>query len=346
MSANAAAPSSEFEWVKDLPIPTLTMTLYIPTMSVGAVIGRRGSTIAQIQRQAQQLTPNGAPPVRVSIVGQKASQTASSDGGPAWNDTATPQESPNTSQTPEASTSSSPPNPSAVIPYTYTELDWSSPQWTPVVIRAGPAAALYVASKFEELCSSMDCCILDLPIGRQRHAAIVGKRGMQVMQLSADSQCRIMVPPKELKQDIIQLEGELKNCVKCLQGLANILQNQDFKKTATHQLQLVVQSLPSQTKLRSVGRKTDTIIKKKKAEDEAWQLTIMGNNESQVQNALQLLQKWAADRVADAETTAIPSPRSPKGGRGGGGRGGGPGRGGSRKNNKGKGKPKDPKNSE
>ena len=45
--------------------------------------------------------------------------------------------------------------------------------------------------------------IFDLPIGRQRHASIVGKRGLTLQQLSASANCRIWVPPKELKLDVV-----------------------------------------------------------------------------------------------------------------------------------------------
>jgi predicted RNA-binding protein YlqC (UPF0109 family) len=348
MAVLAPVSSSNMEWPSTLPIQQLTMTLYIPTSSVGAIIGRRGSTIAQIQRQAQTLSTESN--VRVSIVGhqqqktpQQSSQSVidveddvvatplSDEGGPAV-----------------ASTSSS------VIPYTYTELDWSSPNWTPVVVKADPAAALFVGQQFESMTSLQDV-IMDLPIGRSKHSLIVGKRGLTIMNLSASTQVRIMVPPREFKHDLIQLEGPLENCIACLEELAKIIpmddeldnvpnnSNATSGKPATpskppassndshhhhhhhhqnfdHQQSMVIQQLPSQTKLRSIGRKTETIVKKKKHE-EAWQLTIMGHSTEQVAAAVSILQKWN-------DNAKMPSR---KGGSGSGGRGGGRG---SKNNNK------------
>ena len=41
---------------------------------------------------------------------------------------------------------------SSSVPYTYSELDWSSPDWTPsVVIRADPCAALAAAQRLEDM---------------------------------------------------------------------------------------------------------------------------------------------------------------------------------------------------
>jgi hypothetical protein len=448
-------------WISQLPVPQLTMTLYIPTMCVGAVIGRRGSTIAQIQKQAQQLAPN-APPVRVSIVGHHTSNVATatttaygsegegkveealthhpSPGGPTTTSPPTP--IPTTTTALQPPTSPPPPNDATTtattattatttitatpgdlhpssVPYTYTPLDWSDPAWTPVVIRADPAAALHVAQKLEPLCrhyntntntnsmtssaataAAAGCLqdtIVDVPIGRQRHAAIVGKRGVTLMQLSADHQTRIWVPPKELKLDVLQLEGPLDHCVATLKALTLLLAhgggtggdntyntntynhntyNTNASSTstnnhnnkshkATHQVQITVGQLPSGTKLRSVGRKTDTLIKKKKMDkDDSWQLTILGNSEAQVQGAYQLLQKWSEggggggseptsgttplNTTTTTTTTGIPPSATSttttnnhggrgagnnnnKGRGGGSGRGGGPGRGKPRK---------------
>lgn len=223
---------------------------------------------------------------------------------------------------------------SSVVPYTYTELDWSSPNWTPVVVKADPAAALFVGQQLDHMTSLQDV-ILDLPIGRSKHSLIVGKRGLTIMNLSASTKTRIMVPPREVKHDLIQLEGPLENCIACLKELAKVVPlveeqlsaSENGKPTPTkqppqsfenphhqnfaHQQTIIVQQLPSQTKIRSTGRKTDTIIKKKKHE-EAWQLTIMGHSASEVALAVSILQKWNDN----AKT-----PRKGGPGRGGGGRG-------------------------
>jgi KH domain len=223
----------------------VTLTCYIPTSSVGAVIGRRGSTILQIQRHAQQVGGNSGP-VRVSIVGHEDED----------------------------------------VPYTYSELDWSSPHWTPVVIRASPCAALAAGQRLWETVGDMDEVVLDFPLARTKHASLIGKRGLVLANLSADTSVRIMVPAKEVRHDIVQLEGDLENVAKCL---SKILQLFDVKPPpATIRLD----QLPSQTKLRNVARKTETTIRKKKLEEEnSWQLSITGTSTENIQAAVTLLER-------------------------------------------------------
>lgn len=349
-TTTAVEPIANNDWIPHLPVSQLTITMYIPTTCVGAVIGRRGSTIASIQKQAQ--TPN-SPPVRVSIVGHNHHANAAGNGEaaspsgvfstPTKSMTGTGMDSPQPNLLPNSNLDSATTaleSYSSSVPFTYTPLDFSDPTWTPVVIRADPLAALTVAQKLEPLCNgSLQDSIVDLPVGRQRHASIVGKRGLTLMQTSADTACRIWVPPKELKLDVLQLEGQLSNCCSCLKVLTELLAHEKTQK-ATHQAQLVVPSLPSQTKLRSVGRKTDTLIKKRKLPDgDCWQLTILGSSEPEVVNAHAILLKWAEQQQkgggpSDVAETAIamdvPTAASPVesttigGGRGGkgGGRGG------------------------
>jgi predicted RNA-binding protein YlqC (UPF0109 family) len=306
--------SSIAQHLQGLAQPQITITCYIPTQSVGAVIGRRGSTIAQIQRHAQQV--GGGASVRLSIVGHETEET---------------------------------------LPYTYSELDWSSPHWTPVVIRADPLGALSAAEQLQAVVDDkhFDQVVLDLPISRTKHAAIIGKKGLVLAHLSADFNVRIMVPRRELRHDVIQLEGDYENCKLCLEKLL-ILAQDARPLTKPSSTTFNIFQLPSQTKLRSVGRKTDTVIKKKKVEDE-WQLTVTGATD-QVQLAVSLLQKWAEDSsgtnnntpsataaVSSISSSAAETPPNTtvnanatqrgsgtpntKGGRGGGRGGGGRGRG-------------------
>ena len=246
--------------------PQVTVTCYIPTHCIGAVIGRRGSTIAQIQRHAQQVSAGGGP-VRVSIVGHDLEEQENSS-----------------------------------VPYTYSELDWSNPDWTPVVIRADPCAALAAAQRLHDMVDEMDDVVMDVPLSRNKHAALIGKRGLVLANLSADTAVRIMVPRRELRHDVIQLEGELQNVKLCLDRVLTIASDarsaappvrknsraEDIAST------IILSQLPSQAKLRSVGRKTDTIIKKKKVDDE-WHLTVTGSVQEQVQSAVNMLQKWNED---------------------------------------------------
>jgi hypothetical protein len=339
--------------------PVVTLTLYVPTACVGAVIGRRGQAIAGVQRAAGQAATTGHP-VRVSVLGGDG-------GGPL-----------------DASS----------LPYTYSDLDFADPNWTPVVIRADPRAAFVAAQRVEEILkandSAMDDVVLDVPLNRQKHAAVVGKRGLVLANLSADTRVRVMVPNKDRRHDVVQLEGRLQDVKACLERVLVLAgkpassssapppaaaassggNNNSGAAAATgaagavtpaagasssslepggeaapppslsgpsstqHSQTLVVEAVPSQTKIRGLSRKTDTVIKKKRAPDGGpapdggggsggggglWQLIVTGSTAEQVQSAIQLLQK-ACDGAAKAAAEAS---GNASGGGGGGTRGGG-----------------------
>ena len=408
----------------------ITITCYIPTNSVGAVIGRRGSTVTQIQKHSQYVSSSASSnnvnsnsiPVRVSIVGHDsttalstaaAAAAAASPSTPTNNSAATSNSqgdedgnNTNNNNAPTAggggggSTTSS-------VPYTYSDLDWSDPLWTPVVIRAEPIAALAAATRIQELVGgpdNLDDVIADLPLHRNRHATLIGKRGVVLMNVSADTNVRIMVPRRELRHDMIQLEGDLSRVKKCLERVVSIVTNNNDSsspsdntgggnpnskhgnkdssvgsknpksprnKESNHHSRdrsdsadtsknnknddgtssgnsqsfstsLVVTQIPSQTKLRTIGRKTETNIKKRKLDEERWQLTITGGSEGNVTSAVGILQKWIEDNAngnggeggGNANNTSSEGGGRGGGGRGGGGRRGRGGRGGGRNSNK------------
>lgn len=249
--------------------PTVTLTMYIPTSSVGAVIGRRGANIANLQKLASGSASTNQP-VRVSVIGQDSTET---------------------------------------LPYTYSELDFSDPNWTPVVIRADPRAAFTAAIKLEDTVGAVDEVVLDIPVSRNKHAAIVGKRGLTLANMSADTNVRIMVPNKLRLHDCVQLEGDLDNVKRCLDRVLQVAAKAKPPKSEEVSSVLLVQQLPSQTKLRSVGRKTETSIKKKKMDESSWQLTVSGATNDQVQNAIAMLKKWNESDEPAAPST--PGPRRP-----------------------------------
>jgi hypothetical protein len=97
-----------------------------------------------------------------------------------------------------------------------------------------------------------------------------------------------MVPNKDLKHDVIQLEGEIENVKLCLDKILQVALKARGNIEVTQTL--TVPQAPSQQKIRSVSRKTDTIVKKKKFED-SWQLVVSGSTQEQVRSAVALLQK-------------------------------------------------------
>ena len=232
--------------------PQITITLYIPAASVGAVIGRKGQNVANLQKLAATHATTGQA-VRVSIV--------------------------------------APHDPPEAVPYTYTPLDFASTSWNPVVIRADPSAALAAAQHLALSLPTIDAVILDVPLSRHKHAAIVGKKGSVLATLSAETNVRIMVPSKDLKHDMVQLEGDWNNVVLCLSKLLALVVASNNTPTQAHIETLTLSVLPSQSKLRNVSRKTECSIKKKKTQDHTWQLTVSGATPQAVQAALASLQK-------------------------------------------------------
>lgn len=311
----------------------ITLTCYIPSNCVGAVIGKRGSTIAQIQRQSQQVGTSSGP-VRLSIVGRhmdaSGTNTTTTTTLSGTDMLALSSESSTLEQSPIPQqqklkqhnvTTAITPSGTSSVPYTYSELDWSSPNWTPVVVRADPCATLMAAEILRDKVGDLDDVVMDVPLGRSKHAAVVGRRGFVLANLSADTNVRIMVPRRELRHDIIQLEGDLDNVKQCLDRILVIIsenignkkgkaansnstnnntasrqQAQDSKSDESISVVLNLPSLPSQTKLRSVGKKTNTLIKKKKAEG-SWNLTISSSSNDSVQSAVAILKKWSGDNA-------------------------------------------------
>lgn len=270
--------------------PQVTLTCYIPSQSIGAVIGRRGSTIAQIQRHAQQYGV-----LRLSIVGHDDTSDS--------------------------------------VPYTFTALDWTCKEWTPVVIRGDPCAALCAAQRLRAVAGGeLDDVILDIPLNRGKFSTLIGRRGSVLFGLSADTNVRIMVPQRALRIDLIQLEGELDNVKVCFEKIVDLLSSLKKKTPGDENAvsaSLQVPTLPSQTKLRVVAKKTDTTIQKKRQADETWLITVWGQDMDHVETAIEMLSKKPSQQTGSTTPTQRRSkgsqgrkPRSSRKGSGG-GRGGG-----------------------
>lgn len=333
--------------------PYLTITVYIPTACVGVLIGKRGSNIDSIQKLAAKESLKSNSSSRGGARNKSVKQNNKNNGG--GNQKAVSPESVRISvvnaqhqqnfehfknshilgETVNSSNSGQQQQQQQQhmagsslmdmgVPPTYTELDFSDPQWTPIVIRADPIAAIYAANAIHDICCpeyvtdrNQLVYIMDVPVpavaagntnnANLRHASIVGKRGNKLIQLSADHKCRIMVPPKQLGHNVIQLEAPLKECCSCLKAVLVKLQTGGYtsgneEKEQQHQQQgdatktslatpppknsknnaagnkgnkndngknsfqmtLIIQPLPSQTKLRNIARKTETKILKKR----------------------------------------------------------------------------------
>jgi hypothetical protein len=125
---------------------------------------------------------------------------------------------------------------------------------------------------------------------------LVGKKGLTLAHLSADHGVRIFVPHKELKHDVVQLEGSLAAVKLCLRDLLLAVAknksspaNKKVILLADIQKVILLQQLPSQSKSRQTQRRTDTVVRKKRVSAEGgkvqWQLTISGSTTEQVEAA-------------------------------------------------------------
>lgn len=287
--------------------PVVTLTAYIPTSAVGAVIGRRGQNVEELQRRAAQ-SATTRQPVRVSVVGHdlKHNAAAPSVSSPLTSPVVASSQSSAASLGGE-SPMTGPTASSASLPQTYSGLDFSDPDWTPVVVRADVEAAMAAGRGLMDVCNGQcDEVVLDVPLPRHRHATVVGKHGLTIAKLSADHDVRIMIPHKESRHDMIQLEGDFVKVQQCLLDLLNVagrMPRSDSAGTAAVSDSLTVpHPAPSQTRIRNVARKTDCSIKKKKLPGtDGWQLFVTGKTNEQVAAAMAMLAKWKEEQPFQPE---------------------------------------------
>lgn len=201
----------------------VTLTCYIPPNRVGAVIGRRGATILHIQREAVKQSRGNTSAVRVSVMGSHATIDHSHNLNAIENNTNSNSNSNTNNNDNEAGSTG------------------SVDGWTPVVIRGDPCGAFAAAKLLVPLLSSssddtnlgdvMDDVVLDIPIHRSRHAAIIGRKGLTIATLSADHNVRIMVPHRtSVNEDtsnkqihLVQLEGNLDHVQECCAHMLSIV---------------------------------------------------------------------------------------------------------------------------
>jgi hypothetical protein len=293
----------------------VTATIYIPTATVGAVIGRKGQNIVALQKRAAAVQVSSAAkhrphansnplPVRVAVVHADQKTVAA-------------------------------------LPSTVSPLDNSQPRlWTPVVVRADPVALGVVAAQIardvasttapSQNTATIDEVVLDVPL----HArwsypdVLVGPDGTTLAQLSADTHVRIHVPPHHapprrmsdgtVVNHVVQLEGDWPNVHACLARMILLLATEtDAAPTAgtdtggvhtdrslpsdhqyPYQATISVPLLPSQMKLRGLKRKHACRFHKKKRHDQGWDLTLLADSNSTMDAVRAVLEKWR-DSVAD-----------------------------------------------
>jgi hypothetical protein len=147
-----------------------------------------------------------------------------------------------------------------------------------------------------------------------------------------------MVPRRDVRHDVVQLEGDLQNVRNCLEKVLQLCETKPPPTTLT------LAQLPSQTKLRNVSRKTETTIRKKKADNsdngEMWQLSISGATAEHIASAVQMLERWQEEQQPGTGE----SPPRRNNNANGGGNNAGRGRGRNHRNNNNKGGKNNSKN--
>ena len=248
-----------------------TLTCYIPPSRVGAVIGRRGATIVHIQREAMKKSWGHSGQVRVSVV----SQGTTSNSLNGHNHKTSANESANVNDNGSATEEESNVPSGIDVKNTVGKGDESTDLagealWTPVIIRGDPCGTIAAAKLLLPLLATgpfpgggsmddttncnngetdaddvpeMDDIVLEIPIHRSRHAAIIGKKGLTIAAISADFNVRIMVPHRNQEGNnsnsnsnsnskslsspnninIIQLEGDLENVERCLAKILTVV---------------------------------------------------------------------------------------------------------------------------
>jgi len=246
------------------PQQQCVLTCYIPPSRVGAVIGRRGTTIIHIQKEAVKKSWSHGGQVRVSIVSQGNNNSGSNSNSapPASGMTPSGSGHSNSDMTSDVQSGGSFSEGKRDLDggtNGRSEMIDETALWTPVIIRGDPCGAIAAAKLLLPLLTTnppasdddvnesdvdysadMDDVVLDIPIHRSRHAAIIGKKGLTIASLSADHDVRIMVPhrnhningktsssnntaPSPSNINIVQLEGQLESVEKCLASMLKVV---------------------------------------------------------------------------------------------------------------------------
>jgi len=210
------------------PMQQCQLTIYVPPHTVGAVIGRGGRTILNVQREAMRRSAGHVAPVRISVLGNSNSTSTQANTNNANNGHANQQEGVGdsnqgdsfpTSQGGQQSSSSSTWN----YHEYYNSLNQKQNQqqnqpsddntddstnddddWTPVIIRGDPVGCFSAVRQILPLVDRDNdpTIVLEVPIHRAKHNMLVGKGGITIAALSATLDTRIMIPPNEFMSNV------------------------------------------------------------------------------------------------------------------------------------------------
>ncbi|KAL7532552.1 hypothetical protein ACHAXR_006332 [Thalassiosira sp. AJA248-18] len=218
------------------PMQQCQLTIYVPPHTVGAVIGRGGRTILNVQREAMRRSAGHVAPVRISVLGGSGGNNNGSSGSANGHVNQQQHEGANSSsdnkQGGEQSFSSASQQGGGQTSNTwnyheyYNSLNQQQQQqpqqqqhqpnndnatdstndddWTPVIIRGDPVGCFSAVRQILPLVDRDHDpnIVLDVPIHRAKHNMLVGKGGIIIAALSATYETRIMIPPNEFMANV------------------------------------------------------------------------------------------------------------------------------------------------
>ncbi|ACI64994.1 hypothetical RNA binding protein [Thalassiosira pseudonana CCMP1335] len=182
------------------PAQQCQITIYVPSYSVGAVIGRGGKTILNVQREAMKRSVGHTGPVKISVLGGYNNPSGTSGGGDKKG-------GPSSYKNDGTASTYSTWNYNEYYNQQQTQhSDITDPEsdeddeWTPVIIRGDPVGCLSAARQVIPIIDRAHDpdIVFEVPIHRTKHNLLVGKKGVVLAAMSATFQLRIMIPPNDL----------------------------------------------------------------------------------------------------------------------------------------------------
>jgi len=230
------------------PMQQCQLTIYVPPHTVGAVIGRGGRTILNVQREAMRRSAGHVAPVRISVLGSNSSNSSSNNSSQVNPNSSTANANghanmqqnegvtdhqgdaftPHSQQGGGQSSSTTwnyheylnqqqqqnqPSDNNNIDNGTTTDQESKNDDtnsWTPVIIRGDPVGCYAAVRQILPLVdySHDRHVVLEIPVHRAKHNTLVGKGGITIAALSATYETRIMIPPNEFMSNVGGMGGE------------------------------------------------------------------------------------------------------------------------------------------
>ncbi|KAL7487323.1 hypothetical protein ACHAW6_012922 [Cyclotella cf. meneghiniana] len=202
-------------------------SIYVPSHAVGAVIGRGGRTILNVQREAMRKSLGHGGAVRISVLGGNTAAAGNGGGANGGNDDGREDFFPPSANSTTA-TKSNPSSPWNYHEYFHSvqkimihdnndndddgvgsqEKEDEEDYYTPIIVRGDPVGCFAALRQILPLVDHAHDphIVFEVPIHRSKHGLLLGLRGVVLASLSATFHVRIMIPPNP--SHMIMTSGE------------------------------------------------------------------------------------------------------------------------------------------